>query len=56
MDESTSSSTVPFFVPLIAPIIESTSYAALVEWRKRRKEYEHEVAVRAAMIRRKWRQ
>ncbi|OWZ13472.1 hypothetical protein PHMEG_00013201 [Phytophthora megakarya] len=46
MDESTSSSAVPVFVPLIAPIIESTSHATLVEWRKKRKEYEHEVAVR----------
>ncbi|KAG1704682.1 hypothetical protein DVH05_005611 [Phytophthora capsici] len=27
-----------FFVPLVAPMIESASHAALVEWKRRRKE------------------
>ncbi|OWY98480.1 hypothetical protein PHMEG_00030748 [Phytophthora megakarya] len=37
---------VSFFVPLLAPTIKSTSHAALVEWKKKREEYEAEVAIR----------
>ncbi|POM69892.1 Hypothetical protein PHPALM_13793 [Phytophthora palmivora] len=44
-EKSTSSTQLSFFVPLTAPMVESTSHAALVEWKKRRKEYEQEVAV-----------
>jgi hypothetical protein len=41
-------STVPvaLFMPLAAPQLKSTSHAALVQWRKLRREYEDEVAMR----------
>ncbi|ETO68966.1 hypothetical protein F444_14326, partial [Phytophthora nicotianae P1976] len=44
--EAKGKTAVSFFVPLVAPMIESTSHAALVEWKRRRKEYEQEVAIR----------
>ncbi|KAI9984323.1 hypothetical protein PInf_005671 [Phytophthora infestans] len=40
------STAVSFFVPLVAPMLESTSHAALVEWKRRRKEYGQEVTIR----------
>jgi hypothetical protein len=45
---SSESSTVPMtlFMPLAAPQLNSTSHAALVQWRKLRSEYEDEVAMR----------
>eukprot|EP00644_Phytophthora_capsici_P008889 jgi/Phyca11/102258/e_gw1.6.1020.1 len=46
--DSSGSSTVPvaLFMPLAAPQLKSTSHASLVQWRKLRREYEAEVAMR----------
>ncbi|KAG6610470.1 uncharacterized protein IUM83_06570 [Phytophthora cinnamomi] len=43
-------STVPvdLFMLLAAPQLKSTSHAALVQWRKLRREYEDEVAMRCS--------
>ncbi|GMF36346.1 unnamed protein product [Phytophthora fragariaefolia] len=43
-------STVPMtpFMPLAAPQLKSTSHAALVQWRKLRREYEDEVPMRCS--------
>ncbi|KAL3657829.1 hypothetical protein V7S43_017208 [Phytophthora oleae] len=40
------SMSVPWFVPLTAPKIESTSHAALIKWRRAHREYEQQVAMR----------
>jgi len=45
-DKTRSPTAVSYFLPLVAPMIESTSHSALVEWKRKRKEYEEEVAVR----------
>ncbi|KAE9280453.1 hypothetical protein PR003_g27956 [Phytophthora rubi] len=46
--DTSGTSTVPMalFMPLAAPQLKSTSHAALVQWRKLRREYEDEVAMR----------
>ncbi|GMF15175.1 unnamed protein product [Phytophthora fragariaefolia] len=43
---TTVSMSVPLLVPLAAPMIESTSQAVLVKWRRARKDYEQQVAMR----------
>nr|KAE8918753.1 hypothetical protein PF009_g30934 [Phytophthora fragariae] len=42
----TSTAPMALFMPLAAPQLKSTSHAALVQWRKLRREYEDEVAMR----------
>ncbi|POM71695.1 Hypothetical protein PHPALM_11698 [Phytophthora palmivora] len=46
--DNKSATTVSLFIPLLAPMIESPSHAALVEWKWRHKKYENEVAARCS--------